>query len=87
MENAVAKFAEKGDIIHPLVAEMGRVVIKAECRMVVDGRECALSRADVERNFGGMDLQCKTDADLLECIEDRRPAFGEVLVAGLAKSM
>jgi len=70
-------------VIDALVAEVARVVVEAECRVIADRLEGALGEGDVERDFRGMHFQGVADAVVLILVEDRPEALGEVFVSAV----
>ena len=79
--NPVAERADEVYIIHTLVAEMTRIVIESERLAATDRVYCPLGRRDIECYFGGVYFQAEFHIYLIEYIENRIPAVGEVLKA------
>ena len=73
--------ADELHVVDALVAEVARVVIEAEALVVADGVERALGGSDVEGDFGRVYFEAEVDVILLEDLEDRLPALGEIVVA------
>ena len=82
----LAKFADEFHVIHALIAEMRRIVIETEARMILHRRQRAPGGGDVEGDFRGMDFECKVDVLLFKHVEDGQPAFGKVGEAPFQKS-
>ena len=51
------EFADEADVVDALVAEVRRVVVEPEGRMVLECRERALGAGDVEGDFRRVDFQ------------------------------
>ncbi len=78
VKNAVAELADEFHIVHALIAEMRRIVIKAKAPMIFHRFQRALRRGDVERDFGRMHFEREVDVVLFEHVKDRQQAFGEI---------
>ena len=72
------KFADELHVVHALIAEVRRVVVEAEARVVLHRLERALGGGDVEGDFRRMHFEREVDVFLFEHVEDRQPAFGEI---------
>ena len=66
-----------------LPEQVAGVEVEAELGPVFERLQGHLGRVDVEGDLGRMDLQAELDAALLEDVEDRVPAVGQVLEPGL----
>src|SRR5439155_7113063 len=81
--DAVAELVDEARRADALPVEVARVEVEAERRPVPDRRERAPRGDDVVGDLGGVDLQPEAHPDLIEDIQDRVPAVGEVLEARL----
>jgi hypothetical protein len=78
VENARTETADELDIIDTLVAEVRRIIIEPEPRMIPDRLQGAPGRGEIEGDFGRMDLEAEIDIGFVEGVEDRTPALAEV---------
>ena len=76
------KSHRKPDRVEVLPDEVARVPVEAERLAVPDGLHRRDRRPVVERDLARVHLVGEAHADLVEHVEDRVPAVGEVLVAG-----
>ena len=83
----LTKGADEFHVVDALVAEVARVVVKAEALVVADGVKCALGGSDVEGDFGRVHFEAEVDVVLLEDLEDGLPALGEIIEALLQVSL
>ena len=68
----VGKHADEPDVVHALVGEVAWIEVEAKAPVAPDGLDRPLAGGDVERNFGGMDLQREIDVGLFESVQDRQ---------------
>ena len=66
------------DTVDTLVREVARIVIESERFPMSDSGECPFGGHDIEGDLGRMHFQRKANADLVEDIQNRMPATGEV---------
>src|SRR6188474_505679 len=78
--DAIREFVYKSHRIEELMYEMTRVVINTELRTMVDSIECFARGHKIIGDLRGMHLQAKFSTLLLEHIQHRIPARGEILV-------
>ena len=78
MENAVVEFADETNVVDTLIPKMGRIVVEAESRVVVERLQRTLGRSNVKSNLGRVDFECVFDSELLKFIEDRLEAGGKI---------
>ena len=71
------------DRVDELPEQVAGVEVEAELGPVVERLQGHLGRVDVEGDLGRVDLQAELDAALLEDVEDRVPALGQELEAGV----
>ena len=69
-------------VVELLQQEVAGVVEDVRALVVADGLEEALERHAVVQVLAGMDLERDVDAGLVERVEDRPPAFRELLEPG-----
>ena len=81
--NPVGKGANEFDVIDTLIPQMAWVVIETEPFVALQGLNGAFGAGDVEGNLGRVHLEREIDIAFLENIEDRFPAFAEILETGL----
>src|SRR5918911_3319519 len=81
--DAVGEGLEEQHGVDELVVEMAGIEVDPEGGAVADRRERLLRRDDVVGNLRRMDLQAEAHALLVEDVDDRVPAVGELAVAGL----
>src|ERR671920_947300 len=62
---------------------MARIEVEAESLAAPDGIQRPLRGVDVVGDLRRMDFECEPHALLVEDVEDRVPALGEVLEAGV----
>jgi len=83
----LAEGADELHVVDALVAEVARVIIKAEALVVTNGLKGALGRSDVEGDFGRVYFEREVDVLLFKGRQDRLPALSEVIVALLQESL
>ena len=71
------------EIVELLQHEVRRVVENVGALVALQRVEKALKGGSVENIFAGMYLVSDVDARIVEGVEDRPPAFGELLESGL----
>src|SRR5262245_54322587 len=74
----IAEPIDERDVVYSLVAEMAGVIVKSKCLPAAEGVDGPLRGRDVECDLGGMHLERKPHAHLVEHVEDGVPAFGEI---------
>ena len=79
MINAVLELAEEFHVIHPLVTEVGRIVIKSEALVMIHRCESAMSRSYVERDFGGMHFQGEIHVQTVKDFQNRQKAAAKII--------
>src|SRR5690606_41687412 len=79
--DAVAEVEQEADRVEVLPDEVGGVEVEAVRGPVPDRLQRPHGRRVVVGDLAGVDLVREPDADLVEDVEDRVPAFGEVGVA------
>lgn len=62
MENAVRKLVDEIYIIHSLVSQMARIVVKAESRMIIDRFKGFTGGISIECDLCRMHFKSKADA-------------------------
>src|SRR5271166_246893 len=67
------------EIVELLQHEVRRIVVDRAALVALDRVEEALERRSVEQVLAGMELISDVAAGVVERVEDRRPAFGELL--------
>jgi hypothetical protein len=82
-KDAVAEGADELHVVDALVAEVRGVVVETETLVALDRRDGALRAGDVERDLGRVHLEGEVHVELVEGLEDRAEALGEVGVAGI----
>ncbi len=82
VEDATRELADERDAVDALVGEVARIVVEAERRVVAQRFERAVRRHDVVGDLGRMHLERELHARVLERVEDRRPALGELREPG-----
>ena len=75
MEDSIGEFPDESNVIHPLVAEVTGVVVKAESLMAIESVDCILGTKDVECNLGWVDFQAEFHAILAKDIQNGSPQF------------
>jgi len=78
-----AELAQEAEVVDALVAEVARVEVEAEARVVADGGERAARGDGVEGDFGGMDFEREADVRGFARREDGPPRRAEARVAVL----
>jgi hypothetical protein len=81
--DARAELAQEREVVDALVAEVARVEVESELRVIAERRERAAGRDDVERDLGRVDLEREDDVLALALGQDRAPCGGELRVAVL----
>src|SRR6202011_987840 len=76
---AVGELTDKSDVIDPLVAKMGRIVIKTKTFMVTHGFQRPFGGGNIESDFGGVDFQGKVHIFRFKNVQNRNPTPGEIL--------
>ncbi len=79
----VGELEDEGHRVEVLPDEVRRVPVEAERLAVADRLEGAPRGPVVVRDLGRVHLVREADAHLVEDVEDRVPAVGEILVAGI----
>ena len=81
--DAVGELGDERRRVEGLVREVARVEVDPEALAPVDRLQRLASRDEVVGDLGGMNLEPEANALRVEDVDDRAPALGEVLVAGL----
>ena len=81
VENVSPEIADKFHVIDALIAEVARVVVKAEAWVVIDRLECGGRTGNIKGDFSRMHFEREIDILLLEHIENRSPTVGKVFEA------
>ena len=79
----VGEVPEEADVVQALPDHVRRVEVEPEARPVADRVQGRHGRPVVVRDLARVHLVREPDADLVEDVDDRVPAVGEVGVAGL----
>ena len=61
MENTIRELVDEVYIIHSLIPQMARIVIKTESRMIIDRFKSLTGRISIERDLGRMHFESETD--------------------------
>ena len=83
VEDPVAELLDEEDRVDELVDEVARIEVEAEGRVILHRGQRPLRGVDVVGDLGRVNFERELHALGLEDVEDRRPAVGEVLVAGV----
>ena len=79
MVNAVEKKLDEFHIVHPLVPQVRRVIIKPKRLCPLPRRSPRSALAMSKGDFSGMNLKGEVDAMLVEGVQDRSESLGEII--------
>src|ERR1700722_16934394 len=77
--DAVAEFTQELDITDALVAEMGRVVVKAEPAMIFHGFYRSAGRGNIKGNLGRVHFKREVHIKFVERVKDWHESFAKVV--------
>lgn len=81
--DAIAECLDKGHRIEELVDQVAGIEVDPKGRPPPNRGQGLLSGGDVVGDLGRVDFESELDTNFIEDVEDRVPAIGEILVAGL----
>ena len=83
VENTGAEVADEFHIVHALIAEVTRIVVKSETWVMVNRFQRSRRTGNIKGDFRRMHFQREIHTLCFKHIENRRPTIGEVLETGL----
>src|SRR5262249_46476542 len=80
--DAVMVQIDERNVVQSLFDEVAGVIVDRAARMIADRGKELLERFAVENVLAGMELKPNIDARFVKCVEDGRPALGELVESG-----